>query len=70
MLDWSIPTRKALVHSIPISEVKEKKKTITFWNYFDIKGWLFTKSHIIFWAFKTLLYPLGKGEKYIFFIMC
>jgi hypothetical protein len=25
MLDRSIPTRKALVHSIPISEVKDKK---------------------------------------------
>jgi hypothetical protein len=32
MLDRSIPTRKALVHSILINEVKEKKK-----NYYFLK---------------------------------
>jgi hypothetical protein len=28
MLDRSIPTRKALVHSIPISEVKDMKSVV------------------------------------------
>jgi hypothetical protein len=28
MLDRSIPTRKALVHSIPISEVKDMKSDV------------------------------------------
>jgi hypothetical protein len=28
MLDMSIPTRKALVHSIPISEVKDLKSDV------------------------------------------
>jgi hypothetical protein len=28
MLDRSIPTRKALVHSIPISEVKDRKSDV------------------------------------------
>jgi hypothetical protein len=28
MLDTSIPTRKALVHSIPISEVKDMKSDV------------------------------------------
>jgi hypothetical protein len=28
MLDRSIPTRKALVHSIPISEVKDMKSNV------------------------------------------
>jgi hypothetical protein len=28
MLDRSIPTRKALVHSIPISEVKDTKSDV------------------------------------------
>jgi hypothetical protein len=28
MLDMSIPTRKALVHSIPISEVKDMKSEV------------------------------------------
>jgi hypothetical protein len=28
MVDWSIRTRKALVHSIPISEVKDMKSDV------------------------------------------
>jgi hypothetical protein len=28
MLDWSIPTREALVHSIPICEVKDMKSDV------------------------------------------
>jgi hypothetical protein len=28
MVDWSIHTRKALVHSIPISEVKDMKSDV------------------------------------------
>jgi hypothetical protein len=28
MLDRSIPTRKALIHSIPISEVKDMKNEV------------------------------------------
>jgi hypothetical protein len=28
MLDRSIPTRKALIHSIPISEVKDMKRDV------------------------------------------
>jgi hypothetical protein len=34
MLDRSIPTRKALVHSIPISEVKDMKSDV----FLGIKG--------------------------------
>jgi hypothetical protein len=37
MLDRSIPTRKALVHSIPINEVKDMEK----WCFKGTEGILF-----------------------------
>jgi hypothetical protein len=38
MLDRSIPTRKALVHSIPISEVKDMKSdALRALNAFHLK---------------------------------
>jgi hypothetical protein len=40
MLDRSIPTRKALVHSIPISEVKDMKSDVLR----ALKGSLFEKN--------------------------
>jgi hypothetical protein len=39
MLDRSIPTREALVHSIPISEVKDMKSDVLR----GLKGSLFGK---------------------------
>jgi hypothetical protein len=40
MLDRSIPTRKALVHSIPISEVKDMKSDVLR----ALKAFLFEKT--------------------------
>jgi hypothetical protein len=40
MLDRSIPTREALVHSIPISEVKDMKSDVLR----AVKGFLFKKN--------------------------
>jgi hypothetical protein len=39
MLDRSIHTKKALVHSIPISEVKDMKSDVLW----ALKGFLFEK---------------------------
>jgi hypothetical protein len=39
MLDRSIPTKKTLVHSIPISEVKDMKSDVLW----ALKGFLFEK---------------------------
>jgi hypothetical protein len=39
MLDRSIPTREALVHSIPISEVKDMKSDVLR----ALKGFLYGK---------------------------
>jgi hypothetical protein len=39
MLDRSIPTRKALVHSIPINEVKDIKSDVLR----ALKGFLYEK---------------------------
>jgi hypothetical protein len=41
MLDWSIPMRKALVHSILISEVKDMKIDVLW----ALKASLFEKEH-------------------------